>query len=143
MTKWSNKKLKITRYLSYWLYVLFTIGIPIALVAWQFGLFKEPQPRQLTGWAIILVIIACFIFGKHIKRAIADMELGVPKTILRDVTMITPFLALWIVLTFMEAYVSQLRFIIFWTMLGLLLSSFLDLWHTLIIQEIRKRDRRH
>lgn len=140
MTNWSDKKLKVCRYLSYWLYVFCTIGIPIALVAWRFDVFKKPGPLQLTGWAIILIVILCFIFSKHLKRAISELEVGITKTVLHNLTMVVPFLAVWLVLTYLEQHIAQLRFIVFWTMMGLTLSAFIDLWHTLIIKEIKKRD---
>ena len=141
MTTWSDKKLKICRYLSYWLYVIFTIGIPIALVAWQFDIFKKPGPVQITGYGIIAIIIAFFIFWKHIKRAISEMEQGLAKTILHNLLMVVPFLLVWIAMTFMEDHIVRIRFIIFWTMIGLFVSAFFDLWHTLIIQELKKREK--
>ena len=53
--------------------------------------------------------------------------------------MLIPFLAVWIMLTFMEQYIVRIRFILLWTIVGLSASAFLDLWHTLILQEIQQR----
>jgi hypothetical protein len=61
LTDLSNKKLYILRYLSYWLYVISTIGIPIILVSWQFEIFKKPGGLQITAYGIILVIIVLFV----------------------------------------------------------------------------------
>lgn len=141
MTNWSDKKLKICRYLSYWLYVLATIGIPVILIAWRFDIFKKPGPLQVTGWAIMLIVILAFIFGKHLKRAVSELEQGILKSVLHNLIMVVPFLAVWITLTFLETYVSQVRFIIFWTMLGLIGAAFLDIWHAAILKEVKKRDK--
>lgn len=143
MTEWSDKKLKTWRYLSYWLYVFCTIGIPVALVAWRFDVFKKPGPLQLTGWAIVLIIILAFMLGKHLKRAVSEMESGITKAILHNLIMVVPFLAVWIVLTFMEEYIAQVRFVIFWTMLGLTAAAALDVLHAIILKEIKKRDKRN
>lgn len=139
MTNMSDKKLYTLRYLSYWLYILCTIGTPIALVAWQFDLFKKPGGLQLTGYAIILLIFVAFLGGKHIKRAIADMELSLAKTILQNLILIVPFLILWVILTFLESFISQIRFIALCTVLGLLCAAFIDFLHTKIVQECNSR----
>jgi hypothetical protein len=143
MTNWSDKKLKICRYLSYWAYVFCTIGIPVLLVAWRFDIFKKPGPLQVTGWAIVLIVTLAFILGKHLKRAVDEMEQGVTKAILHNMVIVVPFLAIWIILTFLEQYISQVNFVIFWTMLGLSASAALDVWHAIILKEVKKRDKRN
>lgn len=139
MTNWSNKKLNRLRYLSYWLYMLIAIGTPIALVTWKFDIFAKPGPVQCTGWAIILGLILCVILSKLFKRVLADLEQGIIKTILHDGIMISPFFIAWGILTFLERYILQVRFIVFWTIIGLIVASFMDLFHTLILKEIKKR----
>ena len=139
MKDWSLKKLQVFRYLSYWSYVICTIGIPLALIAWQFDIFRKPGPVQLTGWGCIAVIIVAFICGKHILATLRDMEKGLARTILQNAVMLVPFLAVWIMLTFMEQYIIRIRFILLWTIIGLSAASLLDLWHTLILQEINQR----
>jgi hypothetical protein len=142
MTNWSDKKLKTWRYLSYWLYVLATIGIPVILIAWRFDLFKKPGPIQITGWSVVLIIILAFIFSKHLKRAVSELETGVVKAVLHNLIIVVPFLAVWVILTFLETYVSQVRFIVFWTAIGLIAAAGLDVWHAIILKEVKKREKK-
>lgn len=132
------KKTLALRYISYWLYVLATIGIPIGLLAWQFDLFKKPGVLQITGYGIIAVIVVIFILKGHIKRAIADMEKGIVRTILQNVMRIAPYVVFWFVLTFLEEYVIKVRFILFWSIIGNTAAMFLDIWHTTLVKKCQK-----
>ena len=142
MTEWSTRKLSVFRYLTYWLHVLFTVGLPIILVAWQFKIFEKPNPVSITGIAVVATILAFFILGKHLKRAVNELETGVAKTVLHNLTMLLPIAIFWGVLTFLELYVSKVRFILFWVMIGITAAAFLDMWHTFILKEIQKREKR-
>lgn len=141
MTNWSNKKLQIFRYLSYWAYVFCTIGIPMSLIAWQFDLLRKPGPTQLTGYGVLAIIVLMLLCGKHIKRAIAEMEICITKTVLQNMTSIIPFASVWIVLTFLARFISQVRLIALMSTVGLIFASFLDVWHTLILKELKKREK--
>lgn len=142
MTNWPTKKLNVFRYLTYWTHLLFTVGLPIILVAWQFEIFKKPGATRVTGLAIVATILAFFILGKHLKKAISDLEPGVAKTVLHNLTMLLPLFIFWVILTFLEVYLSKVKFILFWVMIGILAAAFLDMWHTFILKEIHKREKR-
>lgn len=126
------------RYISYWLYVLATIGVPIGLLAWQFDLFKKPGALQITGYGIIAIITLIFIIRGHIKRAIADMEKGIVRTILQNIMHIAPYIVFWVVLTFLDDFVIKIRFVLFWSIIGNLVAMFLDIWHTTLVKKCQK-----
>ena len=142
MSKLSNTKLYTLRYLSYWLYVILTIGIPVGLIAWQYQLFThKPGGLQLTAWGIITVIVLFFICQGHMKRAIAEMETSITKTIIQNVFRLIPWLAFWIILTFLEDHVIRIRFILFWSIIGNIAAGILDLWHTGLLKECKERSK--
>lgn len=141
MSNMSDKKLHTLRYLSYWLYVLCTIGIPIILVSWQYDIFKKIGSLQLTAYGIILVIIVLFIFKGHLKRAIEEMETSVIKTVLLNISKLLPWLVCWLIITFLSDTMARVRFIIFWSVLGNFGAMFIDIWHTTLYQECKSRKR--
>ena len=139
----SNTKLNVLRYLSYWLYVLCTIGVPIGLVSWQFEIFKKPSETQLTTYGIILVIMLVFICRGHIKRAIAEMETCTTKTIIINLGRLLPWMACWFIISFIsEASTAseKVEFIMFWSIIGNILAMFLDIWHTALYKESKRRE---
>lgn len=141
MSDMSNKKLYTLRYLSYWLYVLCTIGIPIILISWQYDIFKKIGSLQLTAYGIISVIIVLFICRGHLKRAIEEMDTSILKTVLLNISKLLPWLACWFIITFMSDTMARVRFIIFWSVLGNFGAMFIDIWHTTLYQECKSRER--
>lgn len=135
------KKTRLLRYLSYWLYVIATIGIPIIFIAWQFDLFKKPGILQITGYGIIAIIIVAFICKGHVVRAIADMNKGIARTILQNIMRLVPYLIFWIVLTFLETYIVKVRFILFWSVIGNIGATFLDIWHSYLVKKCEEESK--
>ena len=135
----SDKKLHIFRYLSYWLYVACTIGIPIILISWQFDIFKKPGIGQLTIWGIILVIVLAFIFKGHLNRAISEMETSILKTILINFSKLVPWIIFWFALTFLDDTIHRFKFVLWWSIVGNILAMFIDIYHTATIKECENR----
>lgn len=132
------KKTITLRYLTYWLYVIITLCVPIGLLAWQFNLFKKPGVLQLTGYGIIALIIAVFILKGHIKRAIEDMDKCILRTVLQNILRIAPYIFFWFVLTFLEDHIIKVRFIIFWSIVSNTVATFFDIWHTTLVEKCQK-----
>ena len=139
MKELSNKKLHTYRYLSYWSYVFSTIGIPIALIVFQYDIFKKPSGVQMTAWGIIAVIITLFVCRGHLSKAIEEMETSVLKTILTNTRKLFPWMVCWFLLTFLKTFASEVQFILFWSIVGNFLAMFLDIWHTNILIEYNRR----
>lgn len=118
--------------------MLATIGIPIGLLAWQFDLFKTPGTMQVTCYGIIALLVTVFILKGHIKRAIADMEKGVVRTILQNLTRLAPYIVFWFVLTFLDDYIVKVRFILFWSVIGNIMAMALDIWHTTLVKKCQE-----
>lgn len=143
LSELSNKKLNIYRYLSYWLYVLCTIGIPVGLIAWQFEIFRRPGGLQLTAYGVILVLIIVFICRGHIKRAIADMEICVTRTVIINIGKLLPWAACWVILMLASnaaTITTKIQFILFWTIIGNLVAMMFDIWHTALYKEAKHRE---
>lgn len=130
---------KFLRYFSYWLYFFISVGTPIALIAWQFDIFKKPANLQFTAYGIIAVIIFVFSIRGKMKEAIADMDRGIPKTIIKSVQRLAPYLVCWIILTFLDNLIVQVRFILFWTIVAQVVASCVDIWHASIVQRIAEQ----
>lgn len=141
MNSLSNKKLYILRYLSYWLYVLCTIGIPVGLISWQYEIFKQPSGTQLTAYGIILIIVVLFICRGHIKRAIIEMETCITKTILLDTGRLLPWVASWFIIAFLSEAAAKVQFILFWAIIGNFIAIFIDIWHTALLKECARRNK--
>ena len=139
ITELSSKKLHFLRYLSYWLYVICTIGIPVGLIAWQFQIFHKPGPISLTAYGIIAVLVAAFIFRGHLKRAIAELEPCITKTVIINVGKLVPWIAFWFILTFVTGSIEKIKFILFWAIIGNFFAMFLDIWHTALLRECKNR----
>jgi hypothetical protein len=75
------------------------------------------------------------------KRAIAEMETSITKTIIQNVFRLIPWLAFWIILTFLEDHVIRIRFILFWSIIGNIAAGILDLWHTGLLKECKERSK--
>ena len=136
----SKTKLYTLRYLSYWLYLFLTIGIPVGLISWQYKLFvAPPKALQLTAWGAISVIIILFTLKGHLKRAVMEMETSLMKTVILNVFRLLPWVAFWVILTFLESHVVKVRFILLWSIIGNIGASFIDLWHTSLLKECNKR----
>ena len=133
-----TKRDKFLRYFSYWLYVVLSIGIPIALLTWQFDLFKKPGVLQITGYGIIAIIIVLFICKGHLKRAVDDMEKGIIRTTIQNIMRIFPLLIFWFVLTFLDDQIVKVRFILFWSTIGYFAAMFVDIWHTSLVKKCQK-----
>lgn len=143
LSELSNVKLNVFRYLSYWLYVLCTIGIPVGLIAWQFDIFRKPNGVQLTAYGVILVIIVAFICRGHIKQAIEDMETSILRTVIINIGKLIPWIACWIILSLASeasTVTTRAQFILFWTIIGNLGAMCFDIWHTALIKEVKHRE---
>lgn len=138
MTGEQRTKLKVLRYLSYWLYFFISVGTPIALIAWQFEIFKQPKAMQLTAYGIIAVIIFIFLVRGKMKEAISDMDKGIPRTILRNLQKFIPYIACWMLITFLDDMIIKVRFVMFWTIIAQAIAAALDLWHTTIIKRLER-----
>lgn len=146
LSELSDKKLNIYRYLSYWLYVLCTIGIPVSLIAWQFDIFKKPGGTQITAYGIILVIILVFICRGHIKRAVADMEISITRTVIINIGKLVPWLACWVILMLASnaaTITARIQFVLFWTIIGNLIAMVFDIWHTELYKEAKRRENKN
>lgn len=141
MSEWSKKKLYTLRYLSYWLYVFCTIGIPIILIGWQYDIFKKPPAIQLTLTGVILAIIVIFILRGHIKQVIADMEISITKTIIVNLGKMLPWIACWFIMAFLSSSAEKVQFILFWFIVGNIIALFIDVWHTALYKECKNRER--
>lgn len=141
MTNLSNKKLYTLRYLSYWLYVLCTIGIPVGLIAWQYQIFKKIGGLQITAYGIILIVVVLFICRGHIKRAIIEMETSIIKTVLLNISKLLPWAACWFIMSFLSGSASKVQFILFWSIIGNFIAMFIDIWHTALYTECKNRER--
>lgn len=132
------KKCTIQRYISYWLYVVLSLAIPIGLIAWRFDLFKKPGPLQITGYGIIAIIIAFFIFKGHLKRAVDDMEHTWVRTVIQNIIKLIPLVVFWAILMFMESFLDKIKFILFFTIIGYILAAFVDVWHTEMVNKCKE-----
>lgn len=133
-------KQTILRYVTYWLYVLLCLGVPIGLLAWQFDLFKTPGVMQLTAYGIITVIVAVFILRGQLRKLVDDMEKGVPRTIVQNLLKLAPFIIFWLILLFLEDHIMKVRTILFWSLIGYLAAAFVDVWHTKIVMDMQSKN---
>lgn len=78
------KHLRLKRYSYFWLYSAFSIGIPIALIAAKYQLFKTAGYMQLTGWGLISLLILFLFFKKQFKEMIKTLEQSTFKSILQN-----------------------------------------------------------
>lgn len=71
----SKGKFRAWKWCSYIAYFFFSIFIPVLTVCIQYDLFGNTGTKtKLSGWGIVLLIIACVVGFFALKRAIAKLD---------------------------------------------------------------------
>lgn len=132
------KKLYFFRYLYYWLYVFFSIGIVILLVSNKYALVVKNSPYRFTGMGIILVIILLFYLRNQFKVMIDHMNEGYVKLICREVLRVSPILVLYFALKFAEIQMDNFQFIVLWGFVANIVASVFNIYHFKYLMEIKE-----
>lgn len=127
------KKYQRLRFLFYWVYVFFAIGIPIILIAQKYDVFKSvsnaPTSVKLAGGGMMIAISIFFFFNGQIKEMIANMEESPIKTTVIQIKRVFPILLIYLVLRVAEVHMGNLKFIALWSFISNLVGSIFNVYH--------------
>lgn len=136
------KKYNLLRFLFYWLYTFFAIGIPIILVAEKYALVVATSKYKVTGMGIIISIVLLFYFRNEIKKMIENMDDGSAKVFCKETLRIFPILLLYFSLLFAEVHMRNFKFIVLWSFVSNIIASIFEVFHVkylLLIKEMKKK----
>lgn len=136
MLKQIAKSKNFLRFASYWLYVFFAIGIPIIIIAEQYELIEKAKSTTLTGWGIIVAIIAVFFARKQIIRAIADMPKGITRGALQGLVSLIPLVLLNFVLLVAKKQLGTIQFIVLCSTISNLIACVFNAVHDKLLADI-------
>lgn len=113
MKKWQKILLKVSLYI---LYIFFSLGVPIWLIAEKYNIFSTRG--SLTGVGMIVCIIIVFFFYKKIKEAAMSITIPVLKGIIVSIIRVLPLVALCIAVEFASVQIADFKFIMYGSLLS-------------------------
>jgi hypothetical protein len=128
-------KRKLLRYLIFWLYTLFALGIPCILVVERYGLFKDAGARQ-WGFGLIVVLILClFYFRKHVSLAIENMPSCTFKYICVGIRELSPLIIMYVAFLFVKLSMDNITFIMLWSCISNAFALLFRTFHLKLVDE--------
>ncbi|MBY6274248.1 MAG: hypothetical protein CW346_19040 [Bacillaceae bacterium] len=127
------RKYQTLRFLYYWIYVFFSIGIPSILISLKYDVFESvsatPAHVKLAGGGMMIIIIAFFFLRGQLNEMIKEMEPSPIKTTVIQVKRCMPILVIYLILKFAKIHIDNLMFITLWSFVSNLLGSIFNVLH--------------
>lgn len=127
------KKYQRLRFLFYWTYTYFAIGIPSLLIAQKYDVFKSVSNAsttvKLAGGGMMIIIVVFFFFHGQINEMIDHMDESPIKTTVIQVKRCMPILVIYFVLRFAEIHMANLKFIALWSFISNVIGSVFNVYH--------------
>lgn len=127
------RKYQALRFLYYWIYVFFSIGIPSILISLKYDVFETvsntPTSVKVAGGGMMIIIIAFFFLRGQLNEMIKEMEPSPIKTTVIQVKRCMPILVIYLILKFAKIHIDNLMFITLWSFVSNLLGSIFNVLH--------------
>lgn len=123
------KKYNTLRFLFYWFYTFFAIGIPIILVSEKYALVVAKSQYKATGMGIIMAVVVLFYFRSQLKDMVENMDEGNAKTLCKESLRVFPILLLYFALQFAEVQMSNFKFIVLWSFVSNIIGVLFQMQH--------------
>lgn len=128
------KKYNRLRFLFYWLYAFFAIGVPIILISQKYKVFESvnnaPTSLKIAGGGMMIIVAIFFFLNGQIKEMIDHMEESAIKTAVIQIKRCLPILVIYFILRFAEVHMGNLKFIALWSFISNIIGSVFNVFHT-------------
>src|SRR5690625_2564712 len=126
------KKLYFKRYLYFWLYALFCIGVPIILIAEEYELISKAKEKtfNISIWGMISFLLIIFFLRKQVKIMIGKLEPSKLRTFLENIGGVIPIILIYLILHVMKPHIHRLEVIAFVSIFSYVISVFFLTKHT-------------
>lgn len=127
------RKYQALRFIYYWIYVFFSIGIPSILISLRYDVFKTvsntPTSVKVAGGGMMIIIIAFFFLRGQLNEMIKEMEPSPIKTTVIQIKRCMPIAIIYIILRFAKVHIDNLMFITLWSFISNLIGSVFNVYH--------------
>lgn len=127
------RKYQTLRFLYYWIYVFFSIGIPSILISLKYDVFETvsntPTSVKVAGGGMMIIIILFFFLRGQLNEMIGAMEESPVKTSVIQVKRCMPIAIIYIILRFAKVHIDNLMFITLWSFVSNLIGSVFNVLH--------------
>lgn len=127
------KKYQRLRFLFYWIYVFFAIGVPSILISIKYDVFESvnstPAHIKLAGGGMMIIIVLFFFLRGQLNEMIGAMEESPIKTTVIQIKRCMPILVLYLILRFAKLHIDNLMFITLWSFISNLVGSVFNVYH--------------
>lgn len=114
------RRLNFYRYFFYWLNVVFSVVVPVIVVAHEYDLVEAtaPQKYRVTGMGIILAICLLFYFRNELKNMLELVKNEMASTAYKDARRAVFLLILFFALKVAEIHMRKFQLIVFATFIS-------------------------
>ena len=127
------RKYQTLRFLYYWIYVYFAIGVPSILISIKYDVFETvsntPTSVKVAGGGMMIIIIAFFFLRGQLNEMIREMEPSPIKTTVIQIKRCMPIAIIYIILRFAKVHIDNLMFITLWSFVSNLIGSVFNVLH--------------
>ncbi len=111
----NNKK----RYLFFWLYTIFAVGIPVILIAEVYGFLEKNTSAYTYGAGLIIIaVLLLFYFRKHLGKYVDNMESSLTKHFIIATRELMPLIIIYLAFAFTYLQFESITFILKWSCLS-------------------------
>lgn len=127
------RKYQTLRFIHYWIYVFFSIGIPSILISLKYDVFETvsntPTSVKVAGGGMMILIILFFFTRGQLNEMIKEMEPSPIKTTIVQIKRCMPIAIIYIILRFAKVHIDNLMFITLWSFVSNLIGSVFNVLH--------------
>lgn len=127
------RKYQTLRFLYYWIYVFFSIGIPSILISLKYDVFETvsntPTSVKVAGGGMMILIILFFFTRGQLNEMIREMEPSPIKTTVIQIKRCMPIAIIYVILRFAKVHIDNLIFITLWSFVSNLVGSVFNVLH--------------
>lgn len=128
------RKYQALRFIYYWIYVFFSIGIPSILISLKYDVFETvsntPTSVKVAGGGMMILIILFFFTRGQLNEMIKEMEPSPIKTTVIQIKRCMPIAIIYVILRFAKVHIDNLMFITLWSFVSNLIGSVFNVLHT-------------
>lgn len=126
-------KKRLLQYALFWLYTLFALVLPCAMLIEKYGIVTEPSAKKITFCGFFIIILALFYFRKHLGKLIDSMTPCWFKSVLMATREVMPLIIIFVAFYgcyyLLENQIESMLYIIKWTCIFNVIAYFIRIVH--------------
>lgn len=124
------------RYVYFWLNVVFSVVLPLAIVNAEWPLFYEAGQFKASGTAIVLSVVIIWYAKDHFNTYVRLLRPSAFKTALIALLNAMPMIILYVILQALETTILRAQFVVMWIALSWLIAGVFKALHIEIIEPL-------